>query len=264
MELLTIPFSHYNERARWAMAHHGVVAHERRYLPMLHRAAVARAVPKAQRLADRTGSGLSTPVLVLDDGTVINDSTKIVRWVDATYGTPETTLYPAAGRESIVALEKTFHDDIGRDTRFLAYWYIVGDGPTFAELVRHNVAGWQRAVFALGAPIAKVAMRRGFALTQANYEKVRARLEAAVQSLGETLGDRDYFVGERFTAADLTAAAMMSIVVLPVPGYGARIPDIRGPYVELRDRLRATALGRHALRMFERHRRVAPVGWTWA
>ena len=264
MELLTIPFSHYNERARWAMAHHRVVAHERRYLPMLHRAAVARVVPKAQRLADRTGSGLSTPVLVLDDGTVINDSTKIVRWVDATYGTPETTLYPAAGRESIVALEERFHDDIGRDTRFLAYWFILRDGPAFAELVRHNVARWQRAVFALGAPMAKAAMRRGFALTQPNYEKVRARLEAAVHALSATLGDRDYFVGERFTAADLTAAAMLSIMVLPVPGYGARIPDLRGPYGEFRDQLRATALGKHALRMFERHRGVAPAGWTRA
>lgn len=264
MELLTIPFSHYNERARWAMAHHGVAAHERRYLPMLHRAAVARAVPKAQRVADVTGSGLSTPVLVLDDGTVINDSTEIVRWVDATHGTPETTLYPADGREAIVALEKTLHDELGRDTRFLAYWFILGDSRSFAELVRRNVAGWQRVLFALGAPVAKIAMRRGFALTQANYEKVRARLAATVQTLSEALGDRDYFVGERFTAADLTAAAMLSIVVLPVPGYGASVPDLRGPYVELRDQLRATALGKHALRMFERHRGAAPVGWTLA
>lgn len=58
----------------------------------MHRAAVARAVPRAQRVADRTGSGLSTPVLVRDDGTVLADSTTILRWVDATYGTPETTL----------------------------------------------------------------------------------------------------------------------------------------------------------------------------
>jgi glutathione S-transferase len=264
VELITIPFSHYNERARWAMAHHGVFAHERRYLPMLHRAAVARAVPQAQRLADRTGSGLSTPVLVLDDGTVINDSTKIMRWVDATYGTPETTLYPADQQESIAALEQKFHDDVGRDTRFLAYWFILGDAPTFAALVRHNVPGWQRAAFALGAPLAKAAMRKRFALTQANYEKIRARLEAAVATLSETLGDREYFVGDRFTAADLTAASMLSIMVLPLPGYGATIPDLHGPYVELRDQLRATALGKHALRMFERHRKPAPSGWTWA
>ena len=262
MELLTIPFSHYNERARWAMQHHGVAAKERRYLPMVHRGAVARVVPKAQRIADKTGSGLSTPVLVLDDGTVLNDSTKIVHWADETHATPETTLYPDGLREDIVALERRFHDDIGRDTRFLAYWFVLDDGPAFAELVRHNVARWQRILFALGAPAAKAGMRKRFALTEPNYVKVKARLEASVAAFGDMLGEREYFIGDRFTAADLTAAAMLSVLVLPLPGYGARMPEIRGAYAELRDTLRATVLGRHTVRMFERHRGEAPSGWT--
>ena len=88
MELLTIPFSHYNERARWAMQHHGVAARERRYLPMLHFPAVRRVVPKAQRTPDSGSSGLSTPVLLLDDGRVLNDSNDILRWVDDTQATP--------------------------------------------------------------------------------------------------------------------------------------------------------------------------------
>ena len=68
----------------------------------------------------------------------------------------------------------------------------------------------------------------------------------------------------RLGAFGLLAPAMLSIVVLPLPGYGARIPEIRGPYVEFRDQLRATVLGKHALRMFERHRGAAPAGWTLA
>ncbi|MCR9159567.1 MAG: glutathione S-transferase family protein [Nannocystaceae bacterium] len=262
MELLTIPFSHYNERARWAMQHHGLAAHERRYLPMLHFRPVRDAVPEAQRVADKTGSGLSTPVLVLDDGTVLTDSTRIVRWADETHGDETRTLYPAALREQIVAFEQPLHDDIGRDTRFLAYWFLLDDGPAFAELVRHNVGLWQRAAFTLGSPLAKAGMRKRFGLTQPRYEKVRARIEAAVAELSATLGDREYFFGDRFTAADLTAATMLSPALLPLPGYGARIPEIRGPYGELRDQLAATAVGRHARRMFERHRGDTPAGWT--
>lgn len=261
LQLLTIPFSHYNERARWALQHHRVAAHERRYLPMIHMAPVARAVPKAQRRSDATGGGLSTPVLLLGDGTVINDSTEIVRWVDETHGTPETTLYPADLRDEIVALERRFHDDIGRDTRFLAYWFVLQDEAAFGELVQHNVTRWQRRLFALGAPLAKATLRKRFGLTEVNYEKVRARLENAVDGLSDVLGDRDYLVGDRFTAADLTAAAMLSVAVLPVPGYGAHMPTMDGAYRELRDQLRATALGRHTLRTFERHRGDAPEGW---
>jgi len=264
VELLTIPFSHYNERARWAMQHHGVAARERRYLPMMHMAAVARAVPKPQRIADKTGSGLSTPVLVLDDGTVINDSSKILRWADETHGTPETTLYPEGLRAEIEAVEQQFHDDVGRDTRFLAYWFVLSDAAGFAHLVRHNVPRWQRILFALGAPAARAGMRKRFALTEPNYVKVRARLEAAVDALSAALGEREYFVGDRFTAADLTAAAMLSILVLPLPGYGADMPAMQGGYAELRNQLRATALGRHTQRMFERHRGQPPAGWIHA
>lgn len=261
MELLTIPFSHYNERARWAMQHHGIVAHERRYLPMLHFGPVRRAVPKSQRTADAASSGLSTPVLVLDDGGVITDSADIVRWADEAQGTAETTLFPAEHRDAIAAFEKPLQTGLGKDTRFLAYWFLLHDGPAFAELVRHNVGWWQRAAFTVGAPAARAGMRKRFGLTQPRYEKTRARVEATVAELSETLGDRDYFFGDRFTSADLTAASMLSPTVLPLPNYGAHIPAIEGPYAELRSRLQQTRAGQHAQRMFERHR-ASSTPWT--
>ncbi len=87
------------------------------------------------------------------------------------------------------------------------------------------MGGWQRILFAMGAPVAKAAIRRGFALTQRNYEEVRARLEIAVSTLSETLGDPAYFVGDRFTAADLTAAAILSPLVLPLPAKRRTPPD---------------------------------------
>lgn len=261
MELLTIPFSHYNERARWAMQHHGIVAHERRYLPMLHFAPVRRAVPQAQQTADAASSGLSTPVLVLDDGRVLNDSADIVRWADESHGTPSTTLFPAKHREAIEAFEEPLQTSLGKDTRFLAYWFLLSDKVAFSELVRHNVGWWQRALFAVGAPAARAGMRKRFGLTQPRYEKVRARVEAAAAELSETLGKRDYFFADRFTSADLTAAAMLSPILLPLPGYGAHIPSLEGDYTQLRDQLQQTRAGQHAQRMFERHR-PAPAAWT--
>ncbi len=263
MELLTIPFSHYNERARWAMQHHGIVAHERRYLPMLHFAPVRRAVPPAQQTPDAASSGLSTPVLVLDDGRVINDSADIVRWADEARGTPSTTLFPAEHRAAIEAFEEPLQTELGKDTRFLAYWFLLDDKHTFAEMVRHNVGWWQRAVFAVGAPAARAGIRKRFGLTRPRYHKTRARVEAAVARLSETLGDRDYFFAERFTSADLTAATMLAPAVLPLPGYGAHIPELKGEYAQLRDQLLQTRAGQHAQRMFERHR-SSPTSWTRA
>ncbi len=264
MQLLTIPFSHYNERARWAMQHHGLVARERRYLPIMHMAAVRRVVPKSMQRADKTGGPTSTPVLVLRDGQVLPNSSAILRWVDEHHATPETTLYPAAHREAIEALEQRLHDDVGRDTRFLAYWFLLADAPAFAELVRLNAPLWQRAAFFVGAPVAKVGLRKRFRLTAERYEKIRARFESTLDALGEALGDRAYFFGDRFTAADLTSAAMLSPLLAPLPRYGAQMPSVTGEYAKLREQIGATRLGRHTRRMFALHRPQRPEGWILA
>lgn len=262
MLLLTIPFSHYNERARWALQYHGVAAVERRYLPMLHLRAVRAVVPRAQRVADKVGSGLSTPVLVLDDGRVLNDSSAVVQWADATHGTEASSLYPAAHRAEILAFEQRLHDSAGRDTRFMAYWYLLDDTRALAALVRANVSWWQRAVFTLGAPAARSGMRRRLGLTSARHKKVRERLMTTLGDLGALLGDRSYYVGDRFSAADLTAAALLSPVLHPIPRFGAQLPRLEGPFQEFRAEVASTAAGQHALRMFAEHRGDPPPGWT--
>src|SRR5665648_147371 len=64
--LVTIPISHYCEKARWALDRAGVPYRERRHLQGLHRVAVRRA-----------GGGLTAPVLV-DDGRVLAESALIL------------------------------------------------------------------------------------------------------------------------------------------------------------------------------------------
>ncbi len=63
--LITIPFSHYCDKARWALEVCGVAYIEDGHLPLFHYAATFRA-----------GGGRTVPVLVTDDG-VLRDSTDI-------------------------------------------------------------------------------------------------------------------------------------------------------------------------------------------
>ena len=65
--------------------------------------------------------------------------------------------------------------------------------------------------------------------------------------------------GERFTAADLTFAALAAAVVAP-PGYGTPLPQLDVlPEPVARDvrAFREHPAGAFALRMFRDHRRVA-------
>ena len=70
--LVTIPFSHYCEKARWALARAGVDFVEDGHLPIYAYLALRRA-----------GAGRTVPALITSDGAVVADSTDILRWCDA-------------------------------------------------------------------------------------------------------------------------------------------------------------------------------------
>ena len=82
LRLVTIPISHYCEKARWALERAGIAYHEERHIQLVHRIAVRRA-----------GGGTTVPVLVTPDGPIA-DSALILDWVDER--TPaEHRLFPA-------------------------------------------------------------------------------------------------------------------------------------------------------------------------
>src|SRR6185295_10774861 len=90
--LITIPLSHYCEKARWALDRVGLPYREEAHAPLLH------------RLATRRNDGGTVPVLV-HGGSRLIDSTDILEHVDAVCG--GDLLYPrdAALRIHVNAFE---------------------------------------------------------------------------------------------------------------------------------------------------------------
>src|SRR3954447_20670759 len=79
--LLTIPISHFCEKARWALHRAGLDYREERHVQGLHVIAARRA-----------GGGSTMPVLVADEG-VFGDSEDILRYADR-HAEPERRLFP--------------------------------------------------------------------------------------------------------------------------------------------------------------------------
>src|SRR6266850_4044034 len=84
--LVTLVFSHYNEKARWALDYCGVEHEERAYLPGFSQLGVMLATRGRGGRADHVSSRWSTPVLITDDGDRLCDSTDIARWASARAG----------------------------------------------------------------------------------------------------------------------------------------------------------------------------------
>lgn len=125
--LYTIPLSHYCERARWALDWAAVPYREERHLQMFHRRPVRRA-----------GGGHTVPVLRTASGTLA-DSAAIVAWADE-HAPADRKLYPADhdAREHVLALERTFSEELGVETRRLAYFSFL---PYGSLLLRYNNQG---------------------------------------------------------------------------------------------------------------------------
>lgn len=101
IELYQFRHSPYNEKVRWALDLKRVPHRRRSLLPGPHMGVV-------KKLTGRT----QTPVLVLDDGTAVAGSARILDWLEQQY--PEPRLMPddPAQREQVLAIQRRFDDDI--------------------------------------------------------------------------------------------------------------------------------------------------------
>ena len=114
-------------------------------------------------------------------------------------------------------------------------------------------------------PLVLRLVRSMLRITPESARRSLERVRAIFGEVDERLGDgRRYLVGERFTAADLTFAALAAPVLFPAGSRAAYLALDQAP-AEMREevlRLRDTEAGRFALRLYsrERVRQPAPGG----
>ncbi len=244
--LLTIPISHFCEKARWALDRAGVEYAEHPHVQLIH--------IFAARLA---GGGRTVPVLVTADGEVLADSTTILRWTDTRVAL-EQRLYPDGELGiSAAALETWLDDGLGPDGRLWMYHETL---PVVDELEPWALAGvppWERRLFRVSRPFVGVAIRRYLGVDAVSASAAVERIRGVFDSVADRLSDgRPFLLGDRFTAADLTFAALAAPMLLPVR-YGSPLPPPEAMPDALASevrRLRAHPAGVFADRLYSEER----------
>jgi glutathione S-transferase len=242
--LVTIPISHYCERARWALDWAGLDYREERHLQVFHIRAVKRA-----------GGRRTVPVLVAD-GEVLTDSADIVAYAAARGARP---LYPEdpVRRGEVEDLERELAGDFGVEVRRLAYFELM---PHQRLLLKSNNAGaplWQRIALRLAFPAMKRRVSKHLGIEADKVARGEVLLRETFDRVAERIADgRPYLFGDDFTAADLTFAALSAPMTLPRE-YGCPLPRPSDLPLALRTRLssfRDHPAGQFALRLFADHR----------
>ena len=199
-KLITIPFSHYCEKARWALDRCGIRYEEDGHLPVFHYVATYRA-----------GAKRSVPVLV-DGKTIVRDSTDIIAWADAKR---PGALIPIAGAKELLDIEDDLDNHFGPHSRRWAYFHLLPNKAADKHITV-GVPRWERSLLKIARPVAVAYLRRGLKVDAAGVERSRKKIESTFDRVEQIIGDgRRYFAGDRFTVADLTFAALAAPIVMP-------------------------------------------------
>lgn len=240
--LVTIPISHYCEKARWALERAGIAYVEDAHGPLLHMTAT-------MPLRTRT-----VPVLVTR-GATLTCSTDILRWADAR--TTQRHLYPTdpAQRREVEELEAHFDAKLGPATRRWAYLHVLADPRRACETVGLGIPEAERKALARLWPVASAMMRRGMNVTPEAAARSLERMRAIFGEVSMRLASRRFLVGDVFTAADLTFASLAVPAVAP-PQYpwAPAIESLPGAMRQVIEELRATPAGKFVLRLYREER----------
>jgi glutathione S-transferase len=246
LRLITIPISHYCEKARWALERAQLEYREERHVQVIHRFAARRA-----------GGGLTVPVLVTPEGT-LGESMEILEWVD-TRLEPQARLFPedASERREVDELCRRLDERLGPSGRRLMYVHMLQQRELLLRVNNQGVPAWEDRALRWGWPLAVAVVGRVLDIRPGIELHDEAVVWRELDFVAELLTDgRPYLCGERFGAADLTFAALSAAVVVS-PRYGVALPqpeELPAKTAALVRRAREHPAGRFALELIDRHR----------
>lgn len=219
--LLTLPPSHYCERARWALDQQAIVYDEERLAPGAH-------ALRAKRLG---ASATSLPLLLLGDGSLCQGSDRILDWTGLSGGDPE--------------IERRLEQSTGPLIRQCLYAGLLHDKRSgIRDVLLRGTSRPQAIIGRLTWPLLRRAMIAGMNARPNVLPDLIGKVDRELDWFDRVLAERgDYLVGGEFGRADLTAASLLAPLALPQVepvrslSAGIRWPRSLAPFIaKLSDR----------------------------
>jgi glutathione S-transferase len=240
--LYHIEVSHYNEKARWALDYKGI-AHVRKAPPPMMHTVWAYAMTRSATF----------PVLKMN-GTAIGDSTRIIEALERSH--PDPPLYPAdlGERARALELEEFFDEELAPHIRRALFAEVTRDREAFAWAAAPSAGRAVHAGFKGTAVVGGPLLRMRYGINPETAEQGWDKVHAAMDRLESELGGREYLVGDSFTVADLTAAALFFPLVRPAEAE-YMVPDpLPEAFMRRRDALASRPGFQWVQDMYRRHR----------
>ncbi len=200
-KLITMYLSPWSERVRWALKFKGLPYEKENYEPGVDE----------EKIKKLTGQNM-VPVL-LADGKVIPDSSAILEWLEA--AKPEPSLLPKSAKDRATATlwEEVALNALGPHGRVMITGRLLRiDDPEAQKSGKYFAEKYGYSPF--------------------EEEQSRLTVTRILTSLKETLSGREYLVGDTFTRADITTAAMLMLFNAAPQEFFVLTPELRFVYLD--------------------------------
>jgi glutathione S-transferase len=203
-----------------------------------------------KRLTGRT----VTPVL-LHDGIALDQSARIIEWLEAHYGAAALMPADPSLRDEALRIERWFDDDLTPRIRRPVLDAMLRQPADFARIFADGAPALKRVAYACIVPLAAPLVRKGNGIT--GSDAIEDGLRAATQALdfvasrGAATG---YLCGNAFSLADLTAASTLAVLIGPAESPMSCPQPVARSFRELMDRYVDHPGAAWVRRIYERHR----------
>lgn len=234
----------FPEKARWALDFKRVPHIRHSLLPG----------PHVVQLPLRFGQK-ALPVLC-HDGRVLKNSAAVLEYVEQAW--PDPPLYPLDSAQRVRALEIQMQfDEIGPAVRRAGFHEWLSHTDYTARRFATGLPEWQQRLYVLAFPGIRAVMALDMRIDAAGAEAGRAVTKTALDFVAHQSARTGYLVGDRFSIADLTAAAILQPTCLP-PEFPVAVPEPRpAGWQRWLDRWHNHAGCEYVRRMYREHRGVS-------
>ena len=243
--LITIALSHYCEKVRWAMDYLNIDYQEESHAPPFHR-----------QYTSRYG-GSSVPVFVINNKALI-DSHDILEYLNDISEDSQLYSQDSQQRDRIETLEKLFDEKLGVATRVWGYYYAIEEPLKVAIAwgIKAPLIEKIKTIFTFHK-IPQI-LKRFYNITPETKDAALNDIREVFATVSKELNSgKQYLVGDRLSAADITFAALASPILRPPnhPIYNSELSKILSPErLSVVEELRSTPAGELAMRMYREHR----------
>lgn len=207
IKLFQFPISIYCEKARWALDYKNISYQQVNLAPGLHRPIIKWAAPSCKQ-------PITVPVLVIENH-ALQGSDKIIDYLDQEHFQPLLGFNDETLHNQASELEGFLDLEVGVPLRAIFYHSLFNHNDKLAALWSDRAPLYAKAWVNLATPSLKYLIRRMYRTDSCFVPKHKERFTRALDRLDEIYQKKRFLVGDRFSRADLTAAAFLAPLKFP-------------------------------------------------